>query len=247
MLDSVKPVSAGKRGFTLIELLVVVAIIALLAAILFPVFARARENARRASCISNLKQMGLATLMYTQDYDENYPTIWMITAQPTPVAGWGTGVWYWPMLLYPYTKSTQIYQCPSSPSTATVPLHSSYGANNFVFRDPPYDPPLPLAAVAAPATTYMIMDSGDYRQYFSGTPPTIVTSGMYYVPGQGDGGLSCSAVTSTWQSDCKEGRHFGGVNVAFTDGHVKWIRSSVVVTEANKYKTSQTGAWTPAG
>src|SRR5471030_268187 len=62
-----------KRGFTLIELLVVIAIIAILAAILFPVFARARENARRASCQSNLKQLGLATLQYVQDYDERYP------------------------------------------------------------------------------------------------------------------------------------------------------------------------------
>lgn len=62
-----------RRGFTLIELLVVIAIIALLAAILFPVFARARENARRASCQSNLKQIGLSVVQYTQDYDETFP------------------------------------------------------------------------------------------------------------------------------------------------------------------------------
>src|SRR5689334_5202516 len=64
---------AAKPGFTLIELLVVIAIIAILAAILFPVFARARENARRASCQSNLKQIGLGIMMYTQDYDETFP------------------------------------------------------------------------------------------------------------------------------------------------------------------------------
>ena len=78
------------RGFTLIELLVVIAIISVLAAILFPVFARARENARRTSCLSNLKQIGLAFLQYTQDYDEAYPLTsygatpisWTIGAEP---------------------------------------------------------------------------------------------------------------------------------------------------------------------
>jgi len=63
----------NKSAFTLIELLVVIAIISILAAILFPVFGRARENARRASCMSNLKQIGLAIMQYTQDYDEKYP------------------------------------------------------------------------------------------------------------------------------------------------------------------------------
>ncbi len=77
-----------KNGFTLIELLVVIAIISILAAILFPVFARARENARRASCLSNLKQMGIGIMMYTQDYDEMYPDstttemVWMYAVQP---------------------------------------------------------------------------------------------------------------------------------------------------------------------
>lgn len=65
--------SKGSKGFTLIEILVVIAIIALLAAILFPVFARARENARRTSCASNLKQIGLGIMQYTQDYDERMP------------------------------------------------------------------------------------------------------------------------------------------------------------------------------
>src|SRR6185312_8425918 len=89
-----------KKGFTLIELLVTIAIIAVLAAILFPVFARARENARRASCMSNLKQMGLGIMQYVQDYDETYPFGFY------SVPG---GTMYWPMLIYPYVKSEQIF------------------------------------------------------------------------------------------------------------------------------------------
>src|SRR5471032_2231792 len=72
--NSSRPLRSSRRGFTLIELLVVIAIIAILAAILFPVFARARENARRASCQSNLKQIGLAIAQYLQDHDETMPT-----------------------------------------------------------------------------------------------------------------------------------------------------------------------------
>src|SRR6188472_4028670 len=89
-----------KSGFTLIELLVVIAIIAILASILFPVFARARENARRSSCQSNLKQIGLGIMQYTQDYDEKYPEF-----NPS-----GLG---WAAATQPYLKSTQILQCPS--------------------------------------------------------------------------------------------------------------------------------------
>ena len=98
-----------KRGFTLIELLVVIAIIAILAAILFPAFARARENARRASCQSNLKQIGLGIMQYTQDYDERYPPA---TVTDPNVVGWAGAI-------QPYVKSEQIFQCPSSTTDAT--------------------------------------------------------------------------------------------------------------------------------
>src|SRR5919206_279833 len=96
---------SASRGFTLIELLVVIAIIAILAAILFPVFGRARENARRSSCQSNLKQIGLGIMQYTQDYDETLPMSgWF---NPTPRH-----------FIYndidPYLKSRQIWKCPSS-------------------------------------------------------------------------------------------------------------------------------------
>src|SRR5690606_25769067 len=89
-----------RRAFTLIELLVVIAIIALLAAILFPVFARARENARRTSCTSNMKQMGLGVQMYVQDNDGRYPM--------------SSGDGKWPDYIFPYVKSTQLFTCPST-------------------------------------------------------------------------------------------------------------------------------------
>jgi prepilin-type N-terminal cleavage/methylation domain-containing protein len=116
------------RGFTLIELLVVIAIIAILAAILFPVFARAREAARKATCLSNLKQICLAALMYAQDYDEVLPaascTGWMSSAHPIdpanryvqdPMDGLGSAdFWQIADLLRPYIKSLDIFNCPTA-------------------------------------------------------------------------------------------------------------------------------------
>jgi len=118
------------RGFTLIELLVVIAIIAILAAILFPVFARAREAARKATCISNLKQIALAAIMYAQDYDEVLPIACatgfqhtshavdpaneQITVADALAAGLGSkDYWQLPDLLRPYVKSIDIFECPT--------------------------------------------------------------------------------------------------------------------------------------
>ncbi|RYG57804.1 DUF1559 domain-containing protein, partial [bacterium] len=110
------------KGFTLIELLVVIAIIAILAAILFPVFGRARENARRSSCQSNLKQIGLGFIQYTQDYDEKLPP-------PGTCGAPGSGCFTadtagqfgsWSQRLHPYLKSSQIYACPSNTANRTT-------------------------------------------------------------------------------------------------------------------------------
>jgi len=143
--------SRGSRGFTLIELLVVIAIIAILAAILFPVFAQAREKARQTSCISNLKQIGLATLMYAQDYDETYPNGW----HPDGINGVFTGVDMWRIALLPYLglhttvhtnadlynppdwanwSSNNVLSCPDAP-TSIAYGPTSYGYSTTVMTN----------------------------------------------------------------------------------------------------------------
>ena len=102
----------GFKAFTLIELLVVIAIIAILAAILFPVFVRARENARRSSCQSNMKQIGLGLIQYTQDYDETQ-VAWS-NGPNAYNSGSQTIAWTWNDSIYPYVKSEQIFNCPSA-------------------------------------------------------------------------------------------------------------------------------------
>ncbi|HXI16661.1 MAG TPA: DUF1559 domain-containing protein, partial [Chloroflexota bacterium] len=205
-------------GFTLIELLVVIAIIAILAAILFPVFARARENGRRASCQSNMKQIGLGLIQYTQDYDEKFPAI---------VVGynyWGTGDGKgpWLTLIQPYVKSLQVLDCPSNPlpspvGTATYPGPSYAGnmAGDHNYGNGPTDPPskgifetagrdgVSLASVGSPATTIAVTES-DWAPQFSSIVIDFNSGGpnLLYA-----GHLSTS-------------------NYLFADGHVKALKPS---------------------
>ena len=134
--------ATAKYGFTLIELLVVIAIIAILASILFPVFGRARENARRASCQSNLKNLGLAFTMYTTDYDETYP---MEGYNPRNAGAW-------PTILQPYIKSRAIFRCPSDSSAAG----NSYLMNNYFSQTAE-------SAVQETANTVLAMEGNMYN------------------------------------------------------------------------------------
>ncbi len=139
------PRSQSRSAFTLIELLVVIAIIAILAAILFPVFARARENARRSSCQSNMKQIGLGMLQYAQDYDEKLVGYRMSYANPfAGQTGAGSQLnnnTFFNQIVQPYVKSDQIWACPSNPdawvnldkdgkNTAVGDNFQSYGGQN---------------------------------------------------------------------------------------------------------------------
>jgi len=230
--------NAKQKGFTLIELLVVIAIIAILAAILFPVFARARENARRASCLSNLKQMGLGTMMYVQDYDDTYPNAEELKSDGSTVLA------YWSTTIQPYVKSTQLFRCPSTSSTST--LNGNYGANALVFitqrsgndltNHLGYQA-LKMSQVVSASTTYMLMDAGNYEVWAREAHRN--TYGWGYIPGVGQYGGDCGKATSSIQNDdCESGRHFGGVNVAFADGHAKWLKSSILLQESLKCDSS---------
>ncbi len=119
--------SRSRMDFTLIELLVVIAMIAILAAILFPVFAQARENARQAACLSNMKQLGLGLSMYAQDYDEVLvPLGIQVPAPPDAIVSSTTATW-WPDLIQPYIKNRALFTCPSRQKASIGMNHSEVG------------------------------------------------------------------------------------------------------------------------
>jgi len=187
-----------RRGFTLIELLVVIAIIAILAAILFPVFAKAREKARQSSCLSNVKQLALASLQYAQDYDE--------MTLPSYLPGKPSTSDQWYEMIDPYLKNTQILVCPSNRS-AGVP---GYGWNYYYLT---YAPPgrtagyggatASLGDIKSPAETVLMADSSWNSLHYVISPAYDNPPGTNYGP---------SAI------------HNDGANVAMADGHAKWFK-----------------------
>ncbi len=196
-----------RSGFTLIELLVVIAIIAILAAILFPVFARARENARRSSCQSNLKQIALGIKQYTQDYDERFPNI--PTTAPADSPGWGYAV-------QPYLKSEQIFQCPSDSGAVLNPA------------DPATDTLIERAATAGFSDYYINFNLGG-----SGTDgPGISEAAVDYSSNtvmNGEGTSGSANFNQPSNPGSGQARHLEGSNYAFVDGHVKWYRPEKVL------------------
>jgi prepilin-type N-terminal cleavage/methylation domain-containing protein len=225
---------SSKSAFTLIELLVVIAIIAILAAILFPVFARARENARRASCQSNLKQIGLGFTQYVQDYDGLYP-------KAGNTIKWNgldeKGNMAWTQAIYPYTKSEQIYKCPSDPATTRF----SYFMSG-------------RAAYVASAGNPNIMDTGDEGAATSEIriqfPTQFVISGdldtkNFFNTGDDDADKddysnnlvgfgpkqADSSITGTYDSRT----HLESQNILFADGHVKAMKRFTPDTMTFRY------------
>ncbi len=222
-----------KRGFTLIELLVVIAIIAILAAILFPVFARAREKARQTSCLSNTKQIGFACMQYVQDYDEKYPP-GLVGADPAeqgPVSqsSYFTTYKLTADTIYPYVMNVQIFRCPSSSSTSGY--SGNYGFNRRLCVDARSASVLGLSDVQRPAETVMCLDAGPYMGDESYL--TSPTGSFWYYPGTAGGrdpaSLSPYPLTGWSAGDFVNGRHNGGVNIAFADGHSKWIAGSTLL------------------
>jgi prepilin-type N-terminal cleavage/methylation domain-containing protein/prepilin-type processing-associated H-X9-DG protein len=202
-----------KRAFTLIELLVVVTIISLLAAILFPVFARARETARRASCMSNMKQIGLALIQYTQDYDEKMPM--QTAAQINDFAAPGAAM-SWQAVLQPYVKSYQLFRCPSAnlAATATAISDTSYFGNAVVLERITGGKFVPLSLAAIPEVSSVIV----VQEYISRD------NASYLRPA-----WTSDAVTFfAWLTDNYSNNHFGGGNLLFVDGHVKWKKHSAI-------------------
>jgi prepilin-type N-terminal cleavage/methylation domain-containing protein len=214
-------------GFTLIELLVVIAIIAILAAILFPVFAQAREKARQTTCTSNVKNLGVAVMMYVQDYDETYPPLW-----------YAAGDGHWPNTVRPYigqggTDATGrkwtrgIMVCPSASiagwSYGMSEMFSVYERKLNGHRG------LPMASIAAPARVLMLAENPIVREWGLSSIHIDVRPACWGGP-QGDGTTDkgyedVDGVPQTRTGGCyslPRYRHNGGALIVWGDGHAGW-------------------------
>ncbi len=219
------------KGFTLIELLVVIAIIAILAAILFPVFAQARAKARQTTCLSNMKQLGLGVLMYSQDNDELFPPS---NYSAAPAAG-NVG-WYF--MVDPYVKASMpksmaqlgnkqlgVYVCPEyarTPYATTLNSPSrSYVANRMIFggydRNLPseyWEAPKTLAVMKSPAQVVMISEAAGGCVWTQGLDDPAVLANQHATF------QACNLYAVYGRA-----RHTGGASYALGDGHAKWFRA----------------------
>lgn len=217
------------RGFTLIELLVVIAIIALLAAILFPVFSRARENARKSSCANNLKQLGLGILQYVQDYDERFP----LSEQEGPSPAYtANGIAFsWDLLCQPYYKNMQILTCPSDNRSQSSVIAGygiekrSYAIGQYLqeYTNPPYGTctggrcrtgrGAGIAEMAVPAYTLMASE----RPQCGNSPTTAYLCGIFDAMDK----MRSSTAAETNNAAATDFPHLGTANILYVDGHVK--------------------------
>ncbi|MEP6756874.1 MAG: DUF1559 domain-containing protein [Chthonomonadales bacterium] len=221
-------------GFTLIELLVVIAIIAILAAILFPVFAAAREKARQSACLSNLKQVGTAAMMYTQDYDENIPRTELGTEGPDNLE------YYWGDMIMPYTKSWQILQCPDADQPILFKPGSTrysqqytynYGINdiiaaNCVAADDPACRHIgvaghALAEVLTPASTILVVDNLPTNIDTEDGDNEVLSHGRHEINWQWSR-RDYTRLSVAGKSQDGYSRHNDGFVSVFADSHAKW-------------------------
>ena len=245
-----RPSSPSLRAFTLIELLVVIAIIAILAAILFPVFAKAREKARQASCASNLKQLGLATLQYVQDNDESWPLYQYNNGIPQYWFGRKVGT-TWDKsqgLLQPYMKSTQVQKCPSWTGANKFGDGNGYGYNAVALGSDGtgnYDPATfallgPAANDASlvhPASTIAFADSGYPSVPWYGGDGSMQETPRIDPPSQwyGTPVVDFRHVDSSKTIDpvSKTVTDHGFANLLFCDGHVKAYNQGQVTSQGD--------------
>jgi prepilin-type N-terminal cleavage/methylation domain-containing protein/prepilin-type processing-associated H-X9-DG protein len=222
-----------RRGFTLIELLVVIAIIAILAAILFPVFAKAREKARQSSCLSNLKQIGLAVLSYAQDYDESYPL--------AATGAAGTARVFYFQALMPYMKNKQIWKCPSNTYSYSLIFFrtgSMIADGVFNVGDPVSytwnyglggegGPSVSMGSVVSPAAVFMLWD-GAAGDVDGGAPGTGIGNSYKRV--------------ANWGGGYDKPLHNDGDNYVYVDGHAKFnSRNSVPYTGDIRFSYTNPG------
>ncbi len=224
-----------RRAFTLIELLVVIAIIAILAAILFPVFGRARENARRSSCLSNMKQLGLGLVQYVQDYDEIFPIAFHNINNSGNGFQDAQNERGWAYNIQPYVKSVQILQCPSDsqPVVNYAGVTDLTGHQNQGYTDYAYNRNMGDPATATPKIKNLA------ELTFASNTVAIVeipgnagaTSGATVCGGPG-GGCSTTPGLARGRQDPNPPlhgslkRHLDGSTIAFADGHAKWFKST---------------------
>lgn len=221
-----------RHAFTLIELLVVIAIIALLAAILFPAFSRARENARRTSCASNLKQIGLGLLQYVGDYDDKMPRSFYGTFEASTPTNYK-----WMDAIFPYVKSEALFDCPSDSLSPKYKFADgqNYGsyAQNGAYSAPgdAQTPPrssglylVSLASIAASSQTVWATDSNNSNDENKGGSSggsygflwaTAAATVDFTIETPGSGYRQFKGIAE---------RHLETTNVLYCDGHVKAMK-----------------------